>query len=115
MTVFTEVCLSTKLISKSKLFCYHVELKNKTADQITSLPTYPSFDCSPDGAAVRWQKWTERLENAFVAFDITNGARKKVLMLTYAGNADLNDIVDTFSEEDLTPGEGETHYKTCVE
>ena len=70
---------------------------------------------SPDGAAVRWQKWTERLENAFVAFDITNGAWKKVLMLTYAGNADLNDIVDTFSEEDLTPGEGETHYKTCVE
>ena len=50
-----------------------------------------------------------------MAFDITNDARKKVLMLTYAGNADLNDIVDTFSEEDLTPGEGETHYKTCVE
>ena len=42
-------------------------------------------------------------------FNITNDAQKKTLMLTYAGN-ELNDTVDSFSEEDLTPGEGETHY-----
>ena len=44
-----------------------------------------------------------------MSFDITNDAQKKTLMLTYAGN-DLSDIVDTFSEEDLMPGKGETHY-----
>ena len=44
-----------------------------------------------------------------MSFDITNDARKKALILTYAGN-DLSDIVGTFSEADLTPGEGKTHY-----
>ncbi|KAK7111487.1 hypothetical protein V1264_011109 [Littorina saxatilis] len=84
------------------------------AEQLSALPTYPSFDCSSDGVSIRWSKWIVRLENLFVAFNIANDQRKKALLLTYAGN-DLNDIVDSFPAADLTPRDGETHFQKLVD
>ena len=79
----------------------------------SSLPTYPPFDCEADGKAVRWNKWTVRLDNLFTAYDITDNTRKKALLLTYGGD-DLNDLVDTIPEENLTPAIGENVYDKLV-
>ena len=77
------------------------------------LQPYPAFDCSAEGRAVRWQKWVSRLKNYFIAYKITEDLQRKSLLLTFGGD-DLNDIVDTFSEEDLRPGENVTHFdKLC--
>ncbi|GFO32125.1 hypothetical protein PoB_005863000 [Plakobranchus ocellatus] len=63
------------------------------------LPSYPPLDARSDGIAVRWTKWVSRLKNnLFVAYDITNEARKKALLLTYAG-PDLNDIVKHYQTQ----------------
>jgi hypothetical protein len=78
-----------------------------------SLPTYPTFDCHSDGKAVRWNKWTTRLDNLFVGYNITNNVRKKALLLTYGGDS-LNDLVDTIPEADLVAGEGENVYDKLV-
>ena len=79
----------------------------------SSLPTYPPFDCKADGKAVRWNKWTVRLDNLFTAYEITDNTRKKALLLTYGGD-DLNDLVDTIPEENLTPASGENVYDKLV-
>ncbi|KAK7091579.1 hypothetical protein V1264_009243 [Littorina saxatilis] len=84
------------------------------AEQLSALPTYPSFDCSSDGVSIRWSKWIARLENLFVAFNVANDRRKKALLLTYAGN-DLNDIVDSFPAADLTPREGEFTFRQLTQ
>ena len=47
------------------------------------LPPFPSFEYESDktNVQVRWEKWVKRLENLFVAMDITNGERKRALLL----------------------------------
>ncbi|GFN94667.1 Pol polyprotein [Plakobranchus ocellatus] len=65
------------------------------------LPSYPPFDTRSDGIAVRWTKWVSRLKNnLFVAYDIATEARKKALLLTYAG-PDLNDVVEALLDSEL--------------
>ncbi|GFN75606.1 Gag Polyprotein [Plakobranchus ocellatus] len=65
------------------------------------LPSYPPFDTRSDGIAVRWTKWVSRLKNnLFVAYDITNEARKKALLLTYAG-PDLNNTTEALPDSEL--------------
>lgn len=81
---------------------------------MASLPAYPAFDCKADGLAVRWNKWTARLENLFIGYNITTNARKAALLLTYGGD-ELNDIVDSIPEAALTPGEGENEYDKLVD
>ena len=76
-------------------------------------PTYPPFDCQADGKAVRWNKYTDRLSNLFVGYDIADSNRKKALLLTYAGD-ELNDIVDTIPAEELEAGEDEDVYDKLV-
>ncbi len=82
-----------------------------------SLPPYPPFECQSEGKGIRWTKWITRLtNNVFVGYNITDDARKKALMLTYAGE-DLNDIFDTLSTELVTPqpGTDETVFSKAVE
>ena len=75
-----------------------------------NLPNYPVFDCREDGRAVRWRKWVSRLENnVFVGYNIKDDKQKKALLLSYGGE-ELNDIVDTFPDGTLTPGEDGTHF-----
>jgi len=78
-----------------------------------SLPSYPAFDCSSDGKAVRWNKWTSRLNNLFVGYDVKDNARKKALLLTFGGD-DLNDLVETIPAAKLELAEGENCYDKLV-
>ena len=77
------------------------------------LPTYLPFDTKKENRPVRWDKYTKRLENIFVAYNIIEDDRKVAILLSYAGE-ELNDIVDTFSEQDLQPADGQTRYAKLV-
>ena len=52
-----------------------------------NLPLFPSFDYDADksNTGPRWEKWVGRLENLLVGMNITNGDRKRALLLHYAG------------------------------
>ena len=60
-----------------------------------NLPLFPSFDYDADksNAGPRWEKWVGRLENLLVGMNITNGDRKRALLLHYAGER-VYDIYD---------------------
>ena len=82
-----------------------------------SLPPYPPVECQSEGKGIRWTKWITRLtNNVFVGYNITDDARKRALMLTYAGE-DLNDIFATLSTKLVTPqpGTDETVFSKAVE
>ena len=49
-------------------------------------------------AGTRWQKWIVKFVNVLCAFDIENDARKKALLLHYAGD-DVFEIYDTMTDE----------------
>ena len=48
---------------------------------------FPSFDFEADKstAGPRWEKWCARLENLLTGLKITDGDRKRALLLHYAG------------------------------
>ena len=62
---------------------------------MASLPPYPTFDYETDktNAGPRWEKWLNRLDNLFVGLNITNDARKRALLLHYAGER-VHEIFD---------------------
>ena len=66
-----------------------------------TLPTYPEFDVKADGLSRRWKKWHACLDQVFIGYDITDAARRKALLLTFAGS-DFCDLVDTFQEAKFT-------------
>lgn len=60
-----------------------------------TLPIYDKFNVHSEGAvALRWEKWLRRLENLFVALNISDKRRKRALLLHYAGE-EVQDIFDT--------------------
>ena len=60
----------------------------------SSLPSFPPFDLSDrNTVGVRWQKWVRRFEILMTGMNITNAARKKVLMSHYVGK-EVDDIID---------------------
>ena len=88
--------------------------KTNFSKMASNPPPYPSFDCAPEGRAVRWGKWVARLKTYFAAYKISDDAQQKAMLLTFGG-PDLNDIVDTFADDDVTPADGETHFgKLCT-
>ena len=54
---------------------------------MTNLPSFPAFDVEADKANTgpHWKKWVRRLENLLVGMNINNDARKRALLLHYAG------------------------------
>ena len=55
------------------------------------LPVFQRFDVHADSnAGPRWKKWLPRFERLMVAMDISNEARKRALLLHYAGTGDEN-------------------------
>ncbi|KAL5018211.1 hypothetical protein ScPMuIL_003933 [Solemya velum] len=65
-----------------------------------SLPPFPTFNVHDEGStSVRWKRWKERLDNLLVALDIKDVARKKALLLHYAGD----EVHDIFSTLTLAP------------
>ncbi|XP_072142717.1 uncharacterized protein [Dermacentor andersoni] len=72
------------------------------------LPAFPPFDLytDPTSLAQRWTKWQARFENFLLAANIQNAARKRAMLLHYAGDA-VHDIFLTL------PDRG-TDYETAV-
>ncbi|XP_075555844.1 uncharacterized protein LOC142588176 [Dermacentor variabilis] len=53
------------------------------------LPAFPPFDpySDPTSLAQRWTKWQARFDNFLLAANIQNAARKRAMLLHYAGDA----------------------------
>ena len=66
----------------------------------TGLPPFENFPIYTDeqSAGIRWRKWVAKLENLMCALDITSDARKKALLLHYAGD-DVYTLYDSFTDE----------------
>ena len=75
----------------------------------TALPTFQSFDPSPDAGAPgpRWEKYVNRLKNLITALDIKNAERQKALLLHYVGE-ETNNIFDTLTVCEPVHGEIES-------
>ena len=58
-----------------------------------SLPDFQAFDTKSDPVSLgtAWKKWLVRFENLVTALNVTDAARKKALLLYYAGD-DVHDI-----------------------
>lgn len=69
------------------------------------LPVFPSFeyDVVKSNAGTRWKKWIGRLENVFVGINLEDDARKRTLLLHYAGER----VYDIYDAE---KGEAEAYY-----
>ena len=67
---------------------------------MSSLPPFPSFDITDQvSLGPSWEKWLNRFENFLIALNVNNDARKKALLLHYAGEA-VYDIYDTLQADD---------------
>ena len=67
---------------------------------MSSLPPFPSFDVTDQvSLGPSWEKWLNRFENFLIALNVNNDARKKALLLHYAGEA-VYDIYDTLQSDD---------------
>ncbi|KAK3716437.1 hypothetical protein QZH41_016846, partial [Actinostola sp. cb2023] len=64
----------------------------------SALPNFDPFDIHADGAiAQRWRKWIKRLENLFIAADISDEKRQRALLLYYAGE-EVSEVFDTLTD-----------------
>ena len=66
---------------------------------MNALPNLPQFECNSadtTNVGVKWQKWVRRFENFLVAYTINTDARKKALLLHFAGPT-VHDIYETLS------------------
>lgn len=75
-----------------------------------NLTPFPPFDYEVDklNAGPRWQKWLSRLENLFIGMNLKDDARKRALLLHYAGET----VFDIYEAE---KGESETSYSATTE
>ncbi|XP_070557464.1 uncharacterized protein [Ptychodera flava] len=64
-----------------------------------SLPSMPAFPVHSDPTTTntRWKKYLSRVENAFIAFNITDDKRQRALLLHWAGE-EVSEIFDTLPE-----------------
>nr|XP_006823364.1 PREDICTED: uncharacterized protein LOC102803828 [Saccoglossus kowalevskii] len=65
-------------------------------ESLPSLPMFPVHS-DPTTTSTRWKKYLNRVENAFVAFNITDDKRQRTLLLHWAGE-EVDDVFDTLSE-----------------
>ena len=104
-------------IRNDSVYTLHAAISTSHATAQSLITPYPPFECQSEGKGIRWTNWITRLtNNVFVGYNITDDARKKALMLMYAGE-DPNDIFDTLSIELVTtqPGTDETVFRKVVE
>ena len=81
---------------------------------MSALPNFPQFEIDSDIASVgvKWPKWVLRFENFLVAYNTTNDARKKALLLHFAGPT-VHDIFETLATAAATAGTEQ--YKATLE
>ena len=78
---------------------------------MASLPSFGKFIVHGEEttAGIRWHKWIAKLQNLLCALDIKTDARKKALLLHYAGD-DIFEIYDSMTDE--LKGIGGVHRNT---
>ena len=66
-----------------------------------ALPPFPCSDLDPDLTSLgsRWEKYICQFENLLMAIDVKDDARKKALLLQYAGEK-VHDVLETFGNHD---------------
>jgi hypothetical protein len=80
------------------------------------LPDFPTFDVESDNSNTgpRWDRWVGRLENLFVAMDITEESedgRKRAFLLHYVGER----VYDNYMAEKADTAETYTATKTVLD
>jgi hypothetical protein len=80
------------------------------------LPDFPTFDVESDksNTGPRWDRWVRRLENLFVAMDITEESedgRKRAFLLHYVGER----VYDIYMAEKAKTAETYTATKTVLD
>lgn len=71
------------------------------------IPVFPKFDTTGSNLSVEWARWIAKLENLFVAMNITAPKRQKALMLHLAGD----DVMELFSTLTVAvPGDNDTVF-----
>lgn len=77
------------------------------------IPTYEIFDVHADGNVFkRWENWVSRLENLFVAANITADKRKRALLLHYAGK-EVYEIFQNLTDTGLANDYNTAKEKLC--
>ncbi|KAK7111230.1 hypothetical protein V1264_010901 [Littorina saxatilis] len=79
-----------------------------------ALPTFEHFPVHSDEATqgTRWKRWLNRFEILLTAISVTDKARKKALLLHYAGD-EVFSIFESFTDEQKGVG-SDNEYKTIV-
>ncbi|KAM7281316.1 uncharacterized protein ISCGN_006398 [Ixodes scapularis] len=68
----------------------------------TSLPPFDLDATDPTNIGTEWRKWITRFENFLIAFDVKNDARKRSLLLHYAGER-VHELCDTLPDQQSGP------------
>ena len=77
-----------------------------------NLPNFPEFEPHPrETAPTRFEKYIKRLNNMFVAMNITKASQQKVMLMHYVGE-ETCDIFETLDVPELP--EGSDEFKTSV-
>ena len=77
-----------------------------------SLPNFSEFELHPrETAPTRFEKYVKRLDNLFVATNITRATQKRAIFLHYVGE-ETCDVVDTLVIPE--PPEGSDEYQTLL-
>ena len=78
----------------------------------SALPDFPKFEAEEQNASAKWNKWTQRLENLFLALDISDATRKKALLLYYAGERTF-DIYENLPDLSAQEAANRDVYEQC--
>ncbi|KAK7096634.1 hypothetical protein V1264_005909 [Littorina saxatilis] len=80
-----------------------------------SNPSFEHFPVHSDEATLgtRWKRWLTRFEILLTAISVTDKARKKALLLHYAGD-EVFTVFESFTDEQKGVGL-DNEYKTIVE
>ena len=64
-----------------------------------NLPQFERFSVheDPTNVGIRWEKYIKRLENFFTAFNVTDDAQKRALLLHIYSGPEVSDIFDNLS------------------
>lgn len=64
----------------------------------TSLPPFDLDATDPTIIGTEWRNWITRFENFLIAFDVKNDARKRSLLLHYAGER-VHELSETLPDQ----------------
>jgi len=65
-----------------------------------NLPTFPEFDLQPkETVATRFEKYIKKINNMFMAMNVTDAAKKRAMLMHYVGH-ETSDIFEPLTVAD---------------